>query len=169
MKRTPLWILAAIVIALPASSLLWNFSMQAAGGASRAAQDRVDSNNPGIENFDIRNPESKEAILKFERRMEKLSSKLKEKNTGFKLAMEMARERKAGSGAGLDVTFCNLTNSPEVVEARGGGRKFLTPLSSQPRASIVRGFLNDNDDLDGRSQWQAAQSADLRRHRPDTD
>src|SRR5262249_46487541 len=54
------------------------------------------------------------------------------------------------------VTFCNLTNSPEVVVAGGGGHKFLTPPSSQPRESIVRGFINDNADLFGMSPQQVA-------------
>src|SRR5262245_1909737 len=151
MKRTPLWILVGIVVALLASSLLWNFSTRAAPG--RGAQDRGGPGN--FTNFDIRE-KNKEAVLKFERRMEKLSSKEKEKNASYKLTMQAARESKARSGAGLEVTFSNLTNSPEVVEATGGGRKFLTPPSSQPHASVVRGFLNENADLYGMGPQQVA-------------
>ena len=88
--------------------------------------------------------------------MEKLSSRQKEKNASFKLAMKDAKERKARSGPGLEVTFSDLTNSPEVIEVRGKGRKFLTPPSSQPRESIVRGFINDNADLFGMNPQQVA-------------
>jgi subtilisin-like proprotein convertase family protein len=156
MKKTPLWIFVAIVVLLLDSSLLWNFSMRAADAAGRGAKGQVAADNRAKENFDIRNKESEEAVSKFERRMEKLSSKQKEKNADFKLAMETARERKARSVRGLEVTFCNLTNSPEVVQARGGGRKFLTPSSKQPRESVLRGFINDNGNLFGMSAQQVA-------------
>ncbi|MGH9755580.1 MAG: M36 family metallopeptidase [Blastocatellia bacterium] len=157
MKRTTLWILAAIVVALLASSsLLWNSSMQAAGPAGQGTQGRSAASNPEKENFDIRNREFKEAVSKFERRMEKLSSSQKEKNDSFKQAMKIAEGRKARSVEGLKVTFSSLTNSPEIVEMGGEGRKFLTPPSSQPLESIVRGFINDNADLFGMNPQQVA-------------
>src|SRR5262245_14405558 len=80
MKKNALWISVGIVATLLVTSLLWNFSMQAAGPASRIIKGRRAANNPGIANFDIRDPESKDAMSKFERRMQKFSSKNKEKN-----------------------------------------------------------------------------------------
>ena len=53
MKRTPL-ILAAIIVALLASLLLWNFSMQAAGPAGRGAKKGSAANDPENAYFDIR-------------------------------------------------------------------------------------------------------------------
>jgi hypothetical protein len=156
MKRKPVWILAAIVVALLASTLLWNFSTRAGGPAGRGAKGSNTADNPGIENFDIRDISSKDAALKFERRMEKLSPRQKEKNDSFKQAMKGAKERKAKGAAGLEVAFCSLTNSPEVVEVKGRGRKFLTPSSSLPRESVVRGFFNENTDLFGMSPKQVA-------------
>src|SRR5262252_2277552 len=133
MKRTPLWIITSIVVLLLASTLIWNFSMRAAGSAGRGKKGQVASGSTAGENFDIRSRETKEEISKFENLIEKLSSKQKERNTNFKMAMDGARGRKTRSAPGLKVTFCNLTNSPEVVVAGGGGHKFLTPPSSQPR------------------------------------
>ncbi|HEU0176820.1 MAG TPA: M36 family metallopeptidase, partial [Blastocatellia bacterium] len=156
MKRTPLWILAAIIVALLASTLLWNFSMQAAGPAGRGAKGRDDASNSERDYFDIRNKDSKDAASKFERRMEKLSSKQKEKNENFKLAMKGAREMKARSVPELDVAFCDLTNSPVVVGARGKGRKFLTPPSKQPHDSVVRSFINENAGVFGMNPRQVA-------------
>src|SRR5262245_13862534 len=156
MKRTPLWILTSIVVLLLASTLFWNFSMRAAPRHGRGTKGQVPAGSLVKENFDIRDRESKEAVLKFESRMEKLSSKQKEKNATFKLAMKGAKERRAGGVKGMEVTFCDLTNSPEVVEMRGRGRKFLTPPSSQPRESVFRGFINDNVDLFGMSPRQMA-------------
>src|SRR5262245_63374917 len=97
MNRTSLWILAAIVVALLASSLLWNFSMQAASRPGQVATSRGAAGSSGINNFDIRE-KNKDAVLKLERRMEKLSSKQKEKKANFKLEMDMAREKKARRG-----------------------------------------------------------------------
>ena len=156
MKRTPLRILAAIVVALLASTLIWNFSMQAAHPPGPGKKGRDGASNSAKENFDIRDRRSKDAVSKFERRLEKLSSRQKEKNDSFRLAMKDAKERKAKSGPGLEVTFSDLTNSPEVVEVRGQGRKFLTPPSTQPRESVVRGFINDNADLFGINPRQVA-------------
>src|SRR5262245_53564462 len=155
MKRTPLWILAAVVVALLASSLLWNFSMQETGPAGRVAKQGA-ANDPEDRNFDIRNKYSKDAILKFERRLEKLSPRQKGRNDNFKLAMKGARERKAMSVPELEVAFSDLTNSLQVVEARGRGRKFLTPPSSQPRESVVRSFINENPDVFGMNPQQVA-------------
>src|SRR5262245_6978181 len=101
MKRKPVWIFASIVALLTASTLLWNFSMQAAGRAGQSVAD-----NPAVSNFDIRNPEDKAAVLEFERRMEKFSSKEKEKNTNFKLAMVGAQAKKAMVAPELEVAFC---------------------------------------------------------------
>src|SRR5262245_39655655 len=154
MKRTPLWISAAFVVLLLTSTLFWNFSMRAASRSGPGKKGHTAANNSAIENFDIRDRESKEAMVKFERRMEKLSSTRKEKSADLKLALWGAKKRKAESVKGLEVTFCDLTNSPEVVEMRGEGRKFLTPPSSQPRESVVRGFINDNPDLFGMSPKQ---------------
>jgi hypothetical protein len=120
MKRTPLWILVVIVVALLASSLLWNFSMRAAPRFGQGTPSRGPAGNLVKENFDIRE-KNKPAVLEFERRMENFSSKEKEKNANLKVTMGTARERKAGSGDGLEVTFCDLTNSPEVVEAKVRG------------------------------------------------
>lgn len=155
MKRKPVWIFASIVALLLASSLLWNFSMQAAGRGGRVAQGRGAADNPA-ENFDIRDQENKSAVLEFERRMEKFSSKEKEKNANFKLAMNGAQAKRAMTAPELEVSFCSLTNSPEVVQATGKGRKFLTPQSKQPRESIVRSFINDNPDLFGMKPQQVA-------------
>jgi len=156
MKKTPLRILAVIVVALLAASLLWNFSMRAAARRGQGPQDGSAAGSPSKKNFDIRDRLSKDAVLKFERRMEKLSSMQKEKNAGLKLAMEGAREKKAGSVEGLAVTYCDLTNSPEVVEAKGMGRRFLTPRSSQSRENVVRSFINSNKDLFGMSPQQVS-------------
>src|SRR5262245_2427203 len=155
MKRKPVWIFASIVALLLASTLLWNFSMQAAGRSGRGAKGRDTADNSQKENFDIRS-EDKDAVLKFERRMEKFSSKEKEKNDNFKLAMKVAQAKKARVAPELEVSFCSLTNSPEVVQATGRGRKFLTPSSKQPRESIVRSFINDNPDLFGMNPRQVA-------------
>jgi len=54
MKRKPVWILASIVVLLLASSLLWNFSMQAAGPAGRGTKGRRVADNLPKPNFDIR-------------------------------------------------------------------------------------------------------------------
>jgi len=143
MKRNPVWIFASIVVLLLASTLLWNFSMQAAGPAGRGTKGRV-ADNLAKPNFDIRDTETKDTVLKFERRMEKFSSKEKEKNASLKLAMRGAEVKKAKSVSDLEVAFSNLTNSLEVIEAKGKVRKALTPRSSQPRESIVRGFMNEN-------------------------
>src|SRR5262245_51241619 len=156
MKRTPLLILTAIVFALLASSLLWNFSMQAAGPAGRGARQGGAANDQEDRNFDIRNKYSKDAILKFERRLEKLSPRQKGRNDSFKLAMRGARERKAMSVPELEVAFSDLTNSPQVVQGRSRGRKFLTPPSSQPRESVVRSFINENPDVFGMNPQQVA-------------
>jgi extracellular elastinolytic metalloproteinase len=156
MKRTPLWISAAFVVLLLTSTLFWNFSMRAASRPGPGKKGHVAANNSAIENFDIRDRESKEAMLKFERRMEKLSSMRKEKSANFKLTMWSAKKRKAESVEGLEATFCDLTNSPEITEVRGRGRKFLTPPSSQPHESVIRGFINDNADLFGMSPKQVA-------------
>src|SRR5262245_42962652 len=156
MKRTSLWILAAIVVTLLASSMIWNFSMRAAPRSGQRAPGLGSAGKSAIENFDIRDRRSKVAALEFQRRMEKLSSGQREKNANFKSAMETARERKARSVEGLEVAFCDLTNSPEVVGTTGKGRKFLTPPSSQPRESIVREFMNEYADLFGMSPQQVA-------------
>src|SRR5215468_249999 len=111
MKRKPVWILASIVVLLLASSLLWNYSMQAAGPAGRGTKGRRVADNLLKPNFDIRDigadnllkpnfdirdiGNDKETALKFERRMEKLSSKEKEKNANLKLAMRSAEAKKA--------------------------------------------------------------------------
>src|SRR5262245_34020748 len=155
MKRTPLWILAAIVVALLASSLLWNFSMQAAGPAGRGARQGGAANDQEDRNFDIRNKYSKDAILKFERRLEKLSPRQKGRNDNFKLAMKGARERKSMSVPELEVAFSDLTNSPQV-EPRVRGRKFLTPPSSLSRESVLRSFINENPDVFGMNPQQVA-------------
>ncbi len=154
MKRTPLWIPVAIVAVLLASSLIWNFSMRAASRSGQTALRRGAVASPAEENFDIRD-KTKETALQFKRRVEKFSSKQKEKSASFRQAMEIAKVRKAGNGDGLEVAFCDLTNSPEIIEA-GGGRRFLTPPSSQPRESIIRGFINDNADLFGMTPIQVA-------------
>src|SRR5262245_29393261 len=157
MKRNGLWIFATIVVALLVATLLWNFSMQAAGPAGRRIKGRAAANNPPKANFDIRDTESKDAVSKFERRLQKFSSKQKEKNAHLKQAMKDAKEKKTKSVPGMEVVFSPLTNSPELIEVRGRGRKFLTPPSSQPRENIVRGFINDNADLFGLSSQQVSQ------------
>src|SRR5262245_753101 len=159
-KESPMYknakgIFVVVVVASLASAMLWSFSMQAAGPASRGNKGRA-ANNPGKENFDIRNNESKDAVSKLERRLEKMSSKQKEKNAYMKQAMRSANEKKRRSVPGLEVSFCPLTNCPEIIGMRGRGRKFLTPPSSQPRENIMRGFLNDNFDLFGMSPQQVA-------------
>jgi hypothetical protein len=130
MKRNPVWIFASIVVLLLASTLLWNFSMQAAGSAGRGTKGRRVADNFAKPNFDIRDNENKETVLKFERRMEKFSSKEKEKNASLKLAMRGAEVKKAKSVSDLEVAFSNLTNSPGVIEVKDKGRKALTPRSS---------------------------------------
>jgi subtilisin-like proprotein convertase family protein len=203
MKRIPLWILTAIIVTSLTSSLLWNFSTRAAGPAGRGSQSRDASNNPEKENFDIRDRESKDAILKFKRRMEKLSSKQKiaisrqavnvagtrnlpqfsgeyvMRNSRQSQAMKTAKEKMARRAPEPEVPFHDLTNSieaaqtrsqqapdvmskavmtksPEVVEAKGGGSKFLTPSTSLPRESVVRGFINDNVNMFGMSPQQVS-------------
>src|SRR5262245_36068020 len=156
MKRKSVWILASIVVLLLASSLLWNFSMQAAGPAGRGTKGRRVADNLAKPNFDIRDIVDKDTALKFERRMEKLSSKEKEKNASLKLAMRSAEAKKARIAPELDVAISSLTDSLEVVQVKGRGRKFLTPSSSQPRENIVRSFMNDNKDLFGMSPQQVA-------------
>src|SRR5262245_2989110 len=155
MKRTPLWIMASIVVLLLASTLFWNFSMRAAPRSGRVTRGQV-AGSQAIENFDIRDRRNKDAVLKFERRMEKLSSGQREKNVGLKLAMDSARVRNAGSVEGLAVTYSDQTNFPEVVEAKAKRRRFLTPPSSQPRENVVRSFMNENHDLFGMSPQQVA-------------
>jgi subtilisin-like proprotein convertase family protein len=158
MKRKPVWILASIVVLLLASTLLWNFSMQAAGRANRGTKGRRVADNPQKTNFDIRdvNNNDKDTALKFERRMEKFSSKEKEKNASLKLAMKGAEGKKAKGDSDLEVAFSNLTNSLGVIEAKGKGSKALTPRSSLSRESIVRGFMNQNPHLFGMSPQQVA-------------
>src|SRR5262245_47068187 len=102
MKRTPLRILVAILVPLLASTFIWNFSMHAAHPTGPGKKGRGRANNPAKGNFDIRDRRSEDAVLKLERRLEKLSSKQKEKNAGFRLAMESAIERKAVSVEGLE-------------------------------------------------------------------
>jgi len=128
MKRTPLWIMTSIVVLSLASTLFWNFSMRAAPRSGRVTRGQV-AGRQAIEDFDIRDRRNKDAVLKFERRMEKLSSGQKEKNVGLKLAMDSARVRNAGSVEGLAVTYSDQTNFPEVVEAKAKRRRFLTPPS----------------------------------------
>jgi hypothetical protein len=147
---------ASIVALLMASTLLWNFSMRAAGRAGRGAKGRGAADDRAEKNFDIRDKADKDAVSEFERRMEKFSSKEKEKNDNFKLAMNGARAKKARTAPELEVSICSLTNSPEVVQATGKGRKFLTPSSKQPRESIVRSFINENPDLFGMRPEQVA-------------
>src|SRR5262245_61243301 len=155
MKRTPLWIMTSIVVLLLASTLFWNFSMRAAPHSGRGTRGQV-AGSQAIEDFDIRDRRNKDAVLKFERRMEKLSSGQREKNVGLKLAMDSARVRNAGSVEGLAVTYSDQTNFPEVVEAKAKRRRFLTPPSSQPRENVVRSFMNENHDLFGMSPQQVA-------------
>jgi subtilisin-like proprotein convertase family protein len=205
MKRIPLWILTAIVIASLASSLLWNFSIRAAGPAGRGTQGRDASNNSETDNFDIRNRDSQDSILKFKRRMEKFSATRNAKinisrqaapganvrnsqdfsgeyvmrNYKQSQAMKIARERRAarvpepepGAGdlnrsievgvarSGLATSVAprsGQTSPPQVVEAKSGGQKFLTPSSSLPRESIVRGFINDNVSMFGMRPQEVA-------------
>src|SRR5215510_9168979 len=156
MKRKPVWILASIVVLLLAITLLWNYSMQAAGPGGRGTKRRRDADIGAKANFDIRNKDDKESVLKFERRMEKLSSKQKEKNASFKLAMEGAKAKKARIAPELDVSYGSLTDSPEVFQVKGRGRKFLTPSSSQSRETILKSFMNDNKDLFGMEPQQVA-------------
>src|SRR4030095_3071589 len=156
MKRKPVWILASIVVLLLASSLLWNYSMQAAGPTGRAPKGRRFDDDPPKPNFDIRDTSDKDTALKFERRMEKFSSKEKEKNASLKLAMKGAEGKKAKGDSDLEVAFSNLTNSLGVIEAKGKGSKAMTPRSSQSRESIFRGFLNENPRLFGMSPQQVA-------------
>ncbi|HKX32942.1 MAG TPA: M36 family metallopeptidase [Blastocatellia bacterium] len=146
MQRNALWILVAIIVVVLASLLLPGFLMQAAGPAG----------NPEKENFDIRDTTSKEAVLRLERRLEKFSSRQRQKNASLKQSMTSARERKSKGVSGLEATFSSLTNSPEVVEVRGQARKQLMPLSSQPRENIMRGFINANADLFGMNPRQVA-------------
>src|SRR6266540_2862400 len=147
--------MTSIVVLLLASTLFWNFSMRAAPRSGRGTRGQV-AGSQAIEDFDIRDRRNKDAVLKFERRMEKLSSRQKEKNVGLKLVMDSARERNAGSVEGLAVTYYDLTNSPEVVEAKPNGHRFLTPPSSQPRENVVRSFLNEHTDLFGMSPQKVA-------------
>jgi subtilisin-like proprotein convertase family protein len=156
MKRKPVWILAAIVAALLASSLFWNFSMPAAGAASRKAKKQATADTSDKDFFDIRNKWSKDAAAKLERRMEKLSPKQKERNENFKLGLKSAREIKARRAPDMEVSFCSLTNAAEVVEMKGRGPKFLTPSSTQPRESVVKSFINENSDVFGMNPQQVA-------------
>jgi len=154
MKKNAIWFLFAIV-ALLVSSLWWSYSMHAAGSGSKgrgsAAADTED------ENFDIRDASSKDAATRLERRLQKMSSKLKEKNTHLKQAMKGAKEKKSRSAPGMDVIFSRLTGAPEIVEMKGGGRKYLTPSSRQPRENIVRSFISEYADMYGLSARQIAQ------------
>ncbi len=86
MKRTPLWISAAFVVLLLTLTLFWNFSMRAASRPGPGKKGHAAANNHAIENFDIRDRESQEAMLKFERRMEKLSSMRKENSANLKFS-----------------------------------------------------------------------------------
>lgn len=149
MWRNAFRIVVAVVVVLLVSSLLWNLSMHAARGQA--------ANKPQKENFDIRDNESKDAVSKFERRLEKVSAKRKENNNLLKHAMRDAKEKKSRSTPELEVLFCSLTNSPELIELKGQGRKFLTSPSSQQRENIVKGFINDNSDLFGMSAREVAQ------------
>src|SRR5215468_708940 len=158
MKRNAVWILVAIVAVLVVSSLVWNFSMQAAGPAGLKIKGRAAAQNTAKDNFDIRDTLSKDAITKFERRMQKISSKLKEKNSNMKQSMKGAKEKMKSKGVpGMEVTFSPLTNTPQLFEVRGKGHKFLTPASSQPRENIVRGFMSEYADLYGMSAQQVSQ------------
>ncbi len=145
MKKTSLWICAAIVVALMASTLFRDFLMQAAGPAA------IDV---AKENFDIRDQTTKDAVTRLERRLEKFSSRQREKNAHLKQVMTSARGRKSGSVPGLQAAISSLTNSPEVVEMRGKGRRSLTARSQQPRENIMRGFISDNADMFGMSPRQ---------------
>src|SRR5262245_6451558 len=102
MKRTPLSISAAFVVLLLTSTCFWTSAMRAASRPGPGKKGHAAANNPAKENFDIRNRESKEAMLKFERRMEKLSSMRKEKSAKLKLAMWGAKKRKAESVEGME-------------------------------------------------------------------
>jgi extracellular elastinolytic metalloproteinase len=147
MKRNSLWIFAAIAVVCLASLLVTLLSgdlLSKATGQTR---------NPEIENFDIRDIESREAIAKYKHRIEKFSSDQKQKSAQLKQAMASARERKAGN-LGLKASISRMTNSPEIVEARG--IKSLTPLSLQSRETMLRGFISNNADLYGIPQQQVA-------------
>ena len=158
MKRKPLWILAAIVAGLLASTLLWNYSMEAAArqGQDRAAQRGIAAQTSDKDFFDIRDKKSKDAISKLDRRLEKFSSNLKAKTAAFRQAVGNVGLKKTGSVPGLQTSFSDLTNSPEIFEIRGKGNKFMTPSSKQPRESVAKGFINDNVDLFGLSPKQVA-------------
>jgi subtilisin-like proprotein convertase family protein len=157
MKRNSLCISATIVVALLAYTLLFDFLMQAAGPAGPGIKGQSAASSLENENFDIRDATSKDAVSRLERRLEKFSARQREENAHLKQAMTSARERKARSVAGLATTFSSLTNSPEVVEVRGRGRRLLTPLSQQPRENIMREFIGGNADLFGMSPQQVAQ------------
>jgi subtilisin-like proprotein convertase family protein len=182
---------------------LWNFSIRAAGPAGRGTQGRDASNNTETDNFDIRDRDSQDAILKFKRRMEKLPTTRKAKigvsmqaATGANVrnlqnysgeyvlrnfkqsqAMKIARERRTLRFPEPEAPFNDLNRSldvgvtrsalapgvmsksgvmspPQVVEAKGGGQKFLTPPSSQPPESVVKGFINNNVNMFGMSPQQ---------------
>ncbi|MCI0389062.1 MAG: M36 family metallopeptidase [Acidobacteria bacterium] len=156
MKKKALWISLAIVVTLVITSQLWNFSMQAAGSAGRVVKGRASVADPGIENFDIRNGDSKDAVSKFERLMQKVSSKQKEKNHLLKQAMKGAKERWGRGSSGMEVAFSRLTNTPEIIEMKRVGRRYLTPSSSQPRENIMRGFINQYADLYGMRPQQVS-------------
>jgi subtilisin-like proprotein convertase family protein len=154
MKRTPLWTIAAIVVVVLASTLVFDFLMQAAGPAGREIKGQSAAGNPGKENFDIRNAASQDEVTRLKSRLKKFSSKQIEKNVQIKQAMMSAKVRKTGSAPGLKAAFSSLINSPEVVEVRGKDPRLRTSISVQSREDVVRGFIQDNADLFGMSSQQ---------------
>src|SRR5262245_38611446 len=109
MKRNSLWIFAAIAVICLASLLVTLLSGNLMGKATGQTR------NPEIENFDIRDIESKEAIAKYKSRIEKFSSDQKQRSAQLKQVMASARERKTGS-LGLKASISRMTSSPEIVE-----------------------------------------------------
>jgi extracellular elastinolytic metalloproteinase len=154
MKKKPIWILATIVAALMASSLLWNYSMRAAGRQDRSNRRAAAAAVSEKDYFDIRDKKSKDTALKLEGRLEKFSSGQRAKNKAVRQSMMSANVKKTVSVPGLQASFSKLTNSPQIIEVKGKGAKFLTPASRQPRASVVKSFMNENVDLFGISPQQ---------------
>jgi hypothetical protein len=137
-----LWLLLIALLALP---LFW-LTLPAAGQKGETKTD--------FENFDIRVRESVGAKAALARALDKLPAKQLAQNVLLKTALNEGARRTTQAQPRLQVSYSQLTNTPEIAQAHSGGRAWLSPPQKQPRENIVHQFLTQNSALYGQNTAQ---------------
>lgn len=148
MKRKALLFLVVGAIAFFTSSLLLDY-LRAANQSNNTITE--------AENFDIRDTSAKDASIKYKNRLEKIPQKQIEQNLELRESIQSARERPQllSTAPVLDVKYSSLTNSPEIIEVKGGGSTSLqAAVTSQSRGTQAKEFLSNNAELFGMTPAQ---------------